>query len=394
MKREYVLVAVSMVIMLAYFLMAHPALNDDGFHYEGFAESAARGEIDFKSFYGFQGLSFLAVPVIWVTHSSISIIITSIILSLLSLPLAYVVGKEYYRNRRAGLFFMALVLLMPYPYTTMMRGFQEAALLFFVLLIIYGSSKKAVWTPLAWAAGGIVKPFALVLFPLAAPIFFKENLKIQRLLGLEIFKKIPRRNLIWMGGALLLGGIYLMTSYVQTGHLINNAAINSYQGSFDPGNPPPLAESFSLGGRGFARVAANLFISSRKILLSPLTLLLGILYWWKNKNLRWRKEAALAIMLNLILTGSLTFSFPKYLLPMVVLLALWAVPYLQKYWWLAAAVLIDSVFVFSPIYSYFGRNFWSSRLVFHLPLFLAGVIFLADFFANKKSGYQSQPETG
>src|SRR3989344_1423867 len=121
----------TMLAMLVYFLLATPALNDDGFHYEGFAESAAKGEIDFKNFYGFQGLSFLAVPIVWLTHSPISVIITSIILSLLSLPLAYLIGKEYHQDNQAGLFFMAVILLMPYPYTTMMRGFQEAALLFF-----------------------------------------------------------------------------------------------------------------------------------------------------------------------------------------------------------------------------------------------------------------------
>lgn len=355
-----------MVIMLAYFLLANPTLNDDGFHYEGFAESAARGEIDFKNFYGFQGLSFLAVPVVWLTHSPISVIITSVILSLFSLPLAYSVGKAYHQSQRAGLFFMAIILLMPYAYTTMMRGFQEAALLFMVLLIIYGSLKKAVWTPLAWAMGGIVKPFAITLFPLWVKDFFNK------------------KKMIWVAMGALLGLAYLGTSYLQTGHLINNAALNSYQGKFDTGNPPPLEESFALGMKGFGRVLANLFVSTRKILISPLLLMLGIWYGWQNKTLRLRKEFGLAILLNFLLVGSLTFSFPKYLLPMVTLIALTAVPVLMKSWLVPILILADSWLVFKPIYDYFGHNFWPNLPIYLLPLFLAAAIFAIATWQNKK----------
>ena len=161
-------------MVFVYFIWATSEMNDDGFQYEGFAESLAQGKLDFKSFYGFQGLSFFAVPIFWLTHSRNSIIITSAIFSLLSIPLAYLVGRDYYQkaglpaeaSAKAGIYFLILFLLTPYPYTTMMRGFQEAALSFFVLLVIYGSLNKNIWTPVAWAIGGIVKPFTLVLFTL------------------------------------------------------------------------------------------------------------------------------------------------------------------------------------------------------------------------------------
>ena len=138
-RQDYIILLVSVSAMLVYFLLATPVMMDDGFHYEGFAEALANGKLDFKSFYGFQGLSILSVLIYWLTGSHISIIITSAILFLLSLPLAYLIGKDFYSDKRAGLYFMVLILLMPYVYTTMMRGFQEAALLFFILLIIYGS---------------------------------------------------------------------------------------------------------------------------------------------------------------------------------------------------------------------------------------------------------------
>lgn len=358
----------TVIIMAVYFVLATPAMNDDGFHYEGFAESLAGGKLDFKSFYGFQGLSFFAVPIFWLTGSHNSIIIASAIFSLLSVPLAYFIGKRFYQSSRAGIYFLILFLLTPYPYTTMMRGFQEAALLFFILLIIYGSLDKKVWTPVAWAVGGIVKPFALVLFPL----FFKNSL-------LRSDLNLTRFNLVrisWVLAAFVIGVAYLGMSYYQTGHFINNAAINSYQGNFDTGNPPPLVESFTLGIKGYLRVGTNLFLHFRKIMISPLVIILGAFSLLLNKKLNLRKEIILAVILNFILVGSLTFSFSKYLLPMTTLFALVSVGYLLKYKWLMILVFIDSFFVFLPIWNYFGHNFWPNIYTYLIPLFIGIILFL------------------
>ena len=107
-KKEYLLILGTVFLMLIYFILATPAMNDDGFHYEGFAESLAGGKLDFKSFYGFQGLSFFAVPIFWLTHSKISIIIASVIFSLLSLPLAYLIGRDFYESKKSGIYFLIL----------------------------------------------------------------------------------------------------------------------------------------------------------------------------------------------------------------------------------------------------------------------------------------------
>ena len=353
--------------MLVYFLLATPAMNDDGFYYEGFTESLAKGKLDFKSFYGFQGLSFFAVPIFWLTGSHNSIIIASVIFSLLSIPLAFLVGRAYYGSDKAGWYFLSLFLLIPYPYTTMFRGFQESALLFFILLILYGSFQNKNWTPLTWAIGGIVKPFALALFPL------------------WLKKILNRKRIIWIALALLIGAVYLGTSYYQTGHLVNNAAINSYQGNFDTGNPPPLEESFVPSIKGYLRVGANLFLSFRKILISPLVIILGVLSLWFGKSLKLRKEIILSIILNFFLVGSLTFSFPKYLLPMVALFALAAMPYLMKYFWLRILVIVDSFFVFKPIFDHFGHNFWPSFYLYLFPLFLVFIIFIVLELTRRKT---------
>ena len=366
-KKEYILILSVVAVMLIYFLLGHPVMMDDGFHYEGFAESLAKGKLDFKSFYGFQGLSFFAVPIFWLTGSHDSIIIASAIFSLLSIPLAYFIGKEFYGDRRAGIYFLILFLLTPYPYTTMMRGFQEAAVLFFILLVVYASIRKKLWTPVAWAVGGVVKPFVLVLFPL----FIKDLLN--------------SRKIVWLILGLVVGGAYLGASYYQTGHLVNNAAINSYQGNFDAGNPPPLGESFVLGIKGYLRVGANLLLHFRKIMISPFVIVLGALSLLWNKNLKLRKEIILAIILNFLLVGSLSFSFSKYLLPMTALFALASVGYLLRYRWLMVLVFIDSLFVFLPIWNYFGHNFWSNIYIYMIPLWTAIALFLYERLFQKHS---------
>ncbi len=374
---EKLIIFLAALAMLVYFLLAQPVMMDDGFQYQGFAESLARGKLDFKSFYGFQGLSFFAVTIFWLTGSDISIIITSAIFVLLSIPLAFLVGRDFYKktglsteaSTKAGIYFLILFLLVPYPYTTMMRGFQEAALLFFILLIIYGAMNKKLWTPIAWAIGGIVKPFALVLLPL----FIKDFLN--------------KKKIIWLAVALAVGAVYLGASYYQTGHLINNAAIGSYQGNFDTGNPPPLGESFTFGLKGYLRVGANIFLSFRKIMISPFVVLFGGLVLLFNKTMRSRKEMILAIVLNFLLVGSLTFSFSKYLLPMTTLFALASVSYLLKYKWLWAVIFIDSFFVFLPIWNYFGRDFWPNIYLYLIPFYLGGALFVYDQLFQKHYSY-------
>ena len=365
-KKFWLVIMIVILGLYGFFMLAHPVMMDDGFQYEGFTESLAHGHLDFKLFYGFQGLSILSVPVFWLTGSKISIIITSLILFLLSIPLAYLTGREIYQDKKSGLIFVALILLTFYPYATMMRGFQESALLFFILLIIYASARQKKWSPLAWSYGALVKPFALTLFPL----WLKKD-------------SFSRKNVIWLVLALVLGGVYLGASYLQTGHLVNNAAINSYQGNFDIGNPPPLTESFKPNIISFGRVAANLFIHTRKILISPLIVLLGFwaLFW--NKTFKWRKPIIVSIILNILLVGSLSFSFSKYLLPTTVLLALASVPLVKKWGWpVQVLVLIDSFFVAKPIFDYFGKSFWPNLGIFLIPLYLSLAIFIILKFKN------------
>lgn len=361
-----ILILAVMGLMFIYFIFGHMQMNDDGFQYEGFAESLASGKLDFKSFYGFQGLSFFAVPIFWLSHSHNSIIIASMIFTILSVPLSYFIGRDIYKNRRAGIYSLILFLLMPYPYTTLMRGFQEAALLFFILLIAYGSINKKSWPPLAWGVGGIVKPFSLTLFPL----FLKDFLL--------------KKRIIWLVMAIIIGLLYLGANYYQTGHFINNAAINSYQGNFNLNDVPSLLKSFTLGFKGFLRVGANLLLAYRKIMISPFIILIGTWFLFKNKQFSLRWKFIFSILLNILLVGILTFSFSKYLLPAVVLFALASIGFILEHRWVMIIVFIDSLTVFLPIWNYFGHVFWSNIYVYLLPFWFAILIYIVYEFIFRK----------
>lgn len=359
-QNEKILIYVSMIVMAVYFLLGQPELADDGIQYEGFAESLARGVVDFRSYYGFMGLSILSVPFFWLTGSHFSVAYTSMFLVLLSVPLVYMTVRNTYNSNRVGVYGLIIFLLTPYPYTTLMRGFQEGALLFFILLIMYASVNKKAWTPLVWAFGGIVKPFALALLPL-----FAAGIK-------------RRKNIIFLIIGLSLGLSYLAVSYYQVGHLINNAAINSYQGEFDTGNPPPLVESFSIGAKGPLRVGANLILAYRKIMISPFLILVGLWMLWKNKNFRYRNVFIYSIALNFLLLSLMTFSFSKYLLPATTLISFAAIPFIMKHKWAMFVFLADSVTVFLPIWNFFGREYWPDVYIYFIPLYLGIALFAHD----------------
>ena len=350
-------ILVVVAVMAVFFLLAHPVMMDDGYQYESFTEKLANGVIDFKSFYGFQGLSFFAVPIYWLTHSHLSIIIASALFSLMSIPLAFAIGKRVSDALLGGYLGVVLFLLTPYPYVTMMRGFQEAALLFFILLIMYGALEKKPWTGLAWGIGAIVKPFSLVL----APLFIRKDMK-----KIEIW---------FLTLGICVGIAYGIANYVQTGHFVTLAATGAYHGAFDANNIPELGKSFALDWKTWARVPANLFIATRKIMVSPFVIVLGIISLWKFKTIPLRKRIIVAIALNILLVGAITYAFPKYLLPMTTLLTFLAIPMIVRYPVLIWLVFLDSLAVFIPIYTYFGHNFWDP-VVFWIPFILAICIYV------------------
>lgn len=354
------------IAMAAYFLVGKPIMMDDGFQYEGFAESLARGNLDFKSFYGTQGLSILAVPVFWLTGSHNSIIITSIILVLLSIPLAFKLGRDFWGSEKAGLYMVSLFLLTAFPYVTLMRGFQEAAVLFFSLLIVYLSIKKSNWTPAAWAFGSLVKPFNLFLFPLFISDFW------------------DRKKIKYLILGILIGIIYLGLNFYQAGNFVNTAVLNSYTGNYSAEISPPLLNNFTVSFKNFARVAANMLMESRKIMISPIVVILGLIGMVKYFRDTRTKKFILAFLLLAVFLALLLYSFPKYLLPNIVIVSLFAIPFLIKFKWLMPLILADSIFVFWFIFQYYNNVFWPAG-TFYLPLIYAGALYIIILLKYERS---------
>src|SRR3990167_10390083 len=113
----------------------------------------------------------------------------------------------------------------------------------------------------------------------------------------------------------------------------NNAAINSYQGPFDTGNPPPLVESFVISIKGPLRIAANLFLAYRKIMVSPFLIMVGLWMLWRDRTFKYREVFIYSIFLNFLLLSFMAFSFSKYLLPATTLIYLAAIPFIMKHKW-------------------------------------------------------------
>ena len=361
-KQEIIIIGLTMLAMLGYLLSANPRMADDGFGYEGFTESLAHGKIDFNSFYGTQGLSILAVPVFWLTGSHISIIITSIILVLLSIPLSYLLGKKFWKSQEGGLYYVALFLLTSFPYVTLMRGFVEATVFFFSILVVYLSLNNSNWTPLVWAFGAIVKPFNLFLFPLFIGNFFNK------------------KRIWFLASGVALGMLYMSVNYYQTGHVLNTAVLTSYSGDYNTSKNPPLFANFTLNPidtfKNFARIAANFLIDSRKIMIAPIVTLLGVfglLEGFRNKPET--RKFSYAFILVVLFVGSMLYSFPKYLLPAVAISSLFAVGFLMRHKWLMCLVLAGSINTFLGVFNYHGMDFWSKQ-TFYLPIIFAGIIYL------------------
>jgi len=374
-KSEIIILSLVAIAMAAYFLIGKPKMADDGFQYEGFAESLAHGKLDFKSFYGTQGLSILAVPIFWLTGSHNSIIITSIILVLLSIPLAFKLGRNFWDSETAGLYMVSLFLLTAFPYITLMRGFQEAAVLFFSLLIAYLSLKKSDWTPIAWAFGSIVKPFNLFLFPLF------------------ILDFLNRKKIKYLSLGVLIGVIYLGLNFYQTGKLLNDAVLTSYAGNYSSEISPPLFSNFTISFKNFARVAVNMFMETRKIMISPIVAILGLIGMIKYFRDARTKKFIFAFLSLAGFLALLLYSFPKYLLPNVVILSLFAIPFLIRFKWLMPLILADSVFVFWAIFQHYNNVFWSAR-TFYLPIIYAGVLYVLILLNHERPPISAQKRLG
>jgi len=170
-----------MLLLLILVLVSNITVFDDGIIYQKFIEKTAAGQIDL-SIPGFHGADFLAVPIFWLTHSQLSPYIIDIILAFFSIPIFYLLGKEIFQNKQAGVFLAYAYILMPLEYLNMFRGGHQTAFIFFFVLGLYLLVKGNFWSWLSLGVSYIIKPYAIF----AAPFFIYKKKYKEFLLSLII----------------------------------------------------------------------------------------------------------------------------------------------------------------------------------------------------------------
>ena len=123
-------------------------------------------------------------------------------------------------------------------------------------------------------------------------------------------------------------------------------------------------------------------------MMGLLLVFLGALSLWQTRREPWSRKVIYAVFLNILLVGPITYAFSKYLLPMTVLLGLSAIPLLLRYPILWAIVFVDSIWVFSANYDFFGKNFWDPSIIALAPFVLAAILCIYYVIAHNSSDAQ------
>lgn len=127
-----------------------------------------------------------------------------------------------------------------------------------------------------------------------------------------------------------------------------------------------------------------MFMESRKIMISPIVAVLGLIGMIKYFRDARTKKFIFAFLSLALFLALLLYSFPKYLLPNIVITSLFAIPFLIRYKWLMPLILADSIFVFWAIFQHHGHAFWSAR-IFYLPIVYAGTLYIFILLNHERS---------
>ncbi|MFA7681748.1 MAG: hypothetical protein WCX61_01835 [Candidatus Peribacteraceae bacterium] len=187
------------------FIGLTPSPDRDFFFYQAFVESLASGTLDL-SIPGFHGSNIFAVPLYWITHSSLAEIELQMIYAILLPVSAYLAGASLFRSRWYGLVLAGIVTMS--PFVSMISGIGYTAAGYWVLMLItlYGAGERKWWTGIAWGLAILTKPFALALLPV-----------------LWIYR--PEQGSLWKRHHIILLGLTIpvlaaLFQYVQAGHVI------------------------------------------------------------------------------------------------------------------------------------------------------------------------------
>ncbi len=355
--RHYSVLAIAVLSLILLFVFSEIALMDDGISYARFTRTLAEeGRMDFVNNTGAMGLPFLSIPIYLLTGSDNSIVYTSMILAILSIPLIFCVTKKLFDSERAGVYAVLLFLLMPAPYVSLLRGLVETATVFSILLFLYFLLKKSRLTPVVYCLSCIVKPFNFCLLPL----FLRDFLS--------------KKKILFLAASALIGLGYLTINYMQTGEILH-AFVPASEIIYE-NRIPEFAENFHFELRNFLSIISHLFAPEHGAAIAPIVIVIGI-YGIFKKQRKW----LWVIAINIIFVSLLAASLPKYLLPTIVLSLIFAAELISRHIKLFPLVLVNSVSVFLYINETSSALYWSKGEVWFLLTFVA--VILAWIFYEK-----------
>ncbi len=317
---------VVLALVLSYSL-CRVRLVDDAFDYLAAARAPVeKGRIDLTPT-GFHGSSLAAAPIYAVTRSDHAVAWLGIGLSLLN-PLLLLLVARRIGGDRAGAVAALFYLLLPGVIWEPMKGHINTIFVFFLLVTILLSIRMRPAAPLAWGYAVIVKPFAAALLPLFAPDAVRTT----------------RRRLLLAAGC-LIPVVYVAITRAQTGEFAT--AYSAAAGE------PGIAGSLSLNlPKNAARTALNLFVAGDwnvaerygtvRAIAPPSLAAIGLWALWRRRRESLARRAAAAVGLNLLMVMLMNHLFAKYLLPALLLLAVFAAATVAERPWLGILIGIDA----------------------------------------------------
>ncbi|MFA6428760.1 MAG: hypothetical protein WCW02_04460 [Candidatus Buchananbacteria bacterium] len=190
-----------LVFLMVWFLLLAIIANYSGVNsYQEFINTLANGKINF-SIPGFHGVDFLSFPIYLASGSQITPNIVDAILAILAIPFFYLVGRELFKTKQAGIFLAYGYALMPLQWLDFLRGEHQASFIFFFIFGLWLLLIKSGWSWLALGCSYVIKPYAIFIFP----IF--------------VYKKQLRQFLL----SLIIPVIYLTVQVGQTGSVMIGA---------------------------------------------------------------------------------------------------------------------------------------------------------------------------
>lgn len=365
--------------------------QDDDPFYQLFIETLAKGSVDL-TIPGFQGSSFLAVLLHLIHPSSLTNAYFQVACAFV-LPLAaYFAASGLFQKRTESLFFTYIISLMPFFSFVAFQGFTFPSSTLLMLLTLGLRARGSAFAFLPWSFAILTKPFAIALLP-----FF---------LLWQPDAKPTTWNRGWVQVLLMLPIpiLYVLTQYVQVGHLIVGAHPEITQDNVFVWWRFPLNAAhgvqmlFSVHNYYFPDPAktgpGNLVHSSPLLMIAGILALLYPKGLWKNISLA--RTVGISFLLAYILAAMLDHMDHFYMQTAVLMLAIAGVPFLLRYRLFIPFVLATFHFQFLYLYLAWRNMYFFDYSFFLIPAFvdamavLVWVILIVPGLKGGVWGYMKQ----